>query len=87
MVVPTFNRVDSLRRTLDGLTRQTLTPDRFDVVVVSDGSTDGTLEFLTNYANGAPFELQPLEQPNAGPSRARNRGPRGRGRQSDRLPG
>ncbi len=72
VVIPTFNRKDSLRLTLDGLARQTYPQDCFEVVVVSDGSTDGTVDFLAAYA--APYALRPLTQSNAGPARARNRG-------------
>ncbi len=72
VIIPTFNRKDSLRKTLDGLARQTLPPEQFEVVVVSDGSTDGTEEFLAGCA--MPFLLRPITQPNGGPARARNRG-------------
>ena len=72
VVIPTFNRRGSLRRTLGGLAHQTYPPDRFEAVVVSDGSTDGTDDFLADYA--APYALRPVTQPNGGPARARNRG-------------
>lgn len=71
VVIPTFNRRDSLRVTLDALSRQTYPASRYEVVVVSDGSTDGTDEFL---AARADHGLRPIRQPNAGPARARNRG-------------
>lgn len=74
VVMPTFNRRESLKVTLDGLARQTYPTDQWEAVVVSDGSTDGTNEFLTDYAARAPFRLRPIVQENAGPSRARNRG-------------
>jgi glycosyltransferase involved in cell wall biosynthesis len=74
VVIPTYNRRESLRVTLDGLGRQTLPSSEFEVIVVSDGSTDGTDEFLAEYARTAPYTLRAICQSNAGPARARNRG-------------
>ena len=74
VVIPTYNRKDSLRLTLDGLARQTYPADSFEAVVVSDGSTDGTDALLTEYARTSPYCLRPFTQANAGPARARNRG-------------
>ncbi len=74
VVIPTYNRRDSLRVTLDGLARQSYPPDAFEAVVVSDGSTDGTNVLLAEYARTSPFALRPVAQANGGPARARNRG-------------
>ena len=41
VVVPTFNRWERLERTLEALSRQTMPGRDFEVVVISDGSTDG----------------------------------------------
>ena len=72
VVVPTFNRLERLRRVLTALADQTLAPDTFEIVVVSDGSTDGTDDYLRDGPH--PTELIPVTQPNAGPAAARNRG-------------
>jgi glycosyltransferase involved in cell wall biosynthesis len=40
--IPSRNRVDLLKQALESLDRQSLTPDRYEVVVTDDGSTDGT---------------------------------------------
>lgn len=74
IVVPSYNRQASLRRLLDSLAAQTLPMDQFEVVVVDDGSSDGTREFLRELQT--PYALTALEQPNAGPGSARNRGVR-----------
>jgi glycosyltransferase involved in cell wall biosynthesis len=74
VVIPTYNRKDSLRRTLDGLARQRYPFADFEAVVVSDGSTDGTAEMLADYARTAPYVIHTICQANGGPSRARNRG-------------
>ena len=49
VVIPSFNRREILSRCLDALVAQTH-PD-FEVIVVDDGSTDGTPEFLDRYAS------------------------------------
>ena len=71
VVIPTYNRVDLLRRVLEALATQTCT-DKFEVIVVSDGSTDGTHEFLQSGEAALPIRF--LMQQNAGPAAARNRG-------------
>jgi len=49
VVVPTYNRRELLRHTLDALARQTLDPAAFEVIVVDDGSSDDTREFVAGY--------------------------------------
>ncbi len=74
VVVPTFNRRESLQRTLEGLARQDVASDCFEVVVVSDGSTDDTETWLEGEVERYPFVLRLIRQENSGPARARNRG-------------
>ncbi|MDR3709359.1 MAG: glycosyltransferase [Capsulimonadaceae bacterium] len=74
VVIPTYNRRESLKRTLEGLSRQTEPHDSFEVVVVSDGSEDGTDEMLASAANSMSYRLRAIRQDNAGPAAARNRG-------------
>lgn len=71
VVIPTFNRLPRLKQVLGALSNQSLGNALFEVVVVSDGSTDGTKEYLSGYT------ARPLvyaHQENAGPGAARNRG-------------
>ena len=72
VVIPTYNRAASLRRTLEGLALHEPVEGGFEVVVVSDGSTDDTDRVLDQTAYR--FELVALNQENAGPAAARNRG-------------
>ncbi|ACL25248.1 exopolysaccharide biosynthesis glycosyltransferase EpsD [Chloroflexus aggregans] len=72
IVIPTYNRCDRLQRVLAALAKQTYPHTSFEVVIVSDGSTDGTAAFC-QYAQ-TPFHLQFIQQANAGPAAARNRG-------------
>ena len=72
VVVPTYNRCDRLRRVLGALADQTLPRDSFEVIVVSDGSTDGTDEYLRG--GQTPVDVVAVTQPNSGPGPARNAG-------------
>ena len=74
VVIPTFNRRERLQRVLGGLAAQAY-DGALEVVVVSDGSTDGTAEHLASGAT--PLPVVALVQPNSGPAVARNRGVEG----------
>jgi glycosyltransferase involved in cell wall biosynthesis len=72
VVIPTHNRREFLRACLDSFEQQSAPAGSFEVVVVIDGSTDGTAEMLSEFAPS--FELSVLTQPQAGASAARNAG-------------
>jgi GT2 family glycosyltransferase len=72
IIIPTYNRCEQLQRVLSGLERQTVPSDQFEVIVVSDGSTDGTCDFLTTAST--ELQLKPLFQENSGVAAARNTG-------------
>ena len=71
VIIPTYNRKDSLLRTLDSLGQQTFPMDRLQVVVVDDGSTDDT---QTIASLQFPFTFHYLRQKNQGATAARNYG-------------
>ncbi|MCB1053951.1 MAG: glycosyltransferase family 2 protein [Acidobacteria bacterium] len=71
VVIPTFNRLDVLPEVLDAVEAQEGAPP-FELVVVDDGSSDGTAAWLDARAFRLPAQV--LHQTNAGPARARNRG-------------
>jgi glycosyltransferase involved in cell wall biosynthesis len=72
VVVPTYNRLPILRKCLAALESQTLPPNDFEVIVIDDGSSDGTQELLTKYR--PPFRFQYLRQANSGTGAARRNG-------------
>ena len=82
IVVSTYQRLPLLRRSLPTVLAQDLDPGAFEVLVVVDGSTDGSLEYLdslvrtTGPSGIAPPPLRVVAQENRGLAAARNRGAR-----------
>ena len=72
VVIPTYNRVARLRHVITALEQQTYPLDAYEVIVVSDGSTDGTDAYLE--ALRSTMRLRWFAQPNRGPAAARNAG-------------
>ena len=73
VVIPTYNRLHLLKRTLASLLTQDIAPESFEVLVVSDGSTDDTHDYLNTFCQEHPFFKWTMQQ-NQGPSSARNFG-------------
>jgi GT2 family glycosyltransferase len=71
IVIPTYNRRDRLKRLLNTLERLHAASPEFEVIVVVDGSTDGTVEMLSELR--PTYSMQVLAQANRGPAAARNR--------------
>ncbi len=71
VVVPTFNRWERLARVVDALGRQVLDGCELEIIVVSDGSTDGTDQRLRELDLPG---VSVLSQANKGPGAARNAG-------------
>jgi glycosyltransferase involved in cell wall biosynthesis len=71
VIIPTYQRRDLVLALARSLARQDF-DGRFEVIVVVDGSTDGTAHALGQIS--APFPLTVLEQANRGAAAARNRG-------------
>jgi glycosyltransferase involved in cell wall biosynthesis len=71
IVIPTYQRPDTLFLVLDALQNQA-DPPPFEVVVIDDGSRDDTPERLVSYHPSYPFRF--FSQSNRGPAAARNRG-------------
>lgn len=68
---PTYNRADTLKRLYTSLLRQTA--GDFKWLVVDDGSTDGTAEWLREIQREQRIEIEIIEQPNSGKYIAHNR--------------
>lgn len=77
VVIPTYNRKPILEKCLRALEKQIIpahsTIQGYEVVLVDDGSTDGTLPWLTQNKIEFPH-IQIFEQDHQGPAAARNLG-------------
>lgn len=73
VVIPTFNRSELLLPTLDSVLNQTFSD--FEIIVADDGSTDNTVQVLSDYIQNKRLKnVTVLVQSNQGPGIARNLG-------------
>ncbi len=70
----TYNRAHLLGRVLDACFEQTVDPGAYEVVLVDDGSRDGTREVIEAARARATCAFTVVSQENAGLARARNAG-------------
>ena len=77
IVIPTYNRLPILQKCLKALENQTLSINTqitdYEIVLVDDGSTDNTIEWLTNNAQDFPH-VKLYQQDHQGAAEARNLG-------------
>jgi glycosyltransferase involved in cell wall biosynthesis len=74
VIVATYKRKETLRLTLTRLGEQTYSADSYEVIVVDDGSDDGTGEMVESVASAVPYALRYLYHQNKGPGATQNRG-------------
>ena len=69
VVIPVFNGEITIQETIESVLNQTFSD--FEIIVINDGSTDSTLEIVSNILDP---RLNVLTYPNAGLAASRNRG-------------
>ncbi|MCK5010218.1 MAG: glycosyltransferase, partial [Deltaproteobacteria bacterium] len=73
VIIPTFNRKDVLRKCLQALDQQKC-GSTYEIVLIDDGSTDGTQETVEELQESLSFSLTFFRQGKKGPAAARNVG-------------
>lgn len=73
IIIPTYNKKRLLRLSLYALGKQTFDHSRFEVIVIDDGSTDGTWRKMRGYKPPYPFRYI-RNVKNTGRAASRNKG-------------
>jgi len=74
IIIATYNRLPELKELIASVGAFDFPQDRFELLIVDDGSNDGTRTYLENLQPG--FQLRTVYQENQGPGAARNHGMR-----------
>ena len=74
VIIPTYNRVQLLAKALAGYEKQSSPALIRELLIVDDGSTDGTEAFVRDFRRKSRLPLRYLRQSNKGPAAARNLG-------------
>ena len=74
VVIPSYNSKKLVQQCLRSLEKQTASLSSFEVIVVDDGSNDGTIEMLKEFQKKTPLKLKSQYISNSGPATARNIG-------------
>ncbi len=75
VIIPTANRYDKLLNVIESLEKQAFDHDKFEVIVVNDGSTELAYQNLYKLPDQfANLQLKILSQPSSGAAVARNLG-------------
>jgi glycosyltransferase involved in cell wall biosynthesis len=72
VVIPVRNEEENVRKCLDSVRRMKFAPEMFEVIVVDNGSTDGTKEVAASFRETLPLQI--LDKPNAYIAAVRNAG-------------
>jgi GT2 family glycosyltransferase len=75
LIIPTFNRIHWLKKCLFALCRE-VKNTKCEIIVIDDGSTDGTRNFLDQFHPQPNIRFLVFDQNRGGPAKARNLGVR-----------
>lgn len=56
--IPSYNQKDLLKQAIDSVLEQTLKP--YEIIIVDDGSSDGSQEFISSYKQRYPELIRPI---------------------------
>ena len=75
VIIPMYNAEQSIVMALDSVKNQTFPQEKFEIIIVNDGSTDKSAEIVENYIKENPqMNIILLNQNNGGVSKGRNTG-------------
>lgn len=75
VIVPIYNAEKTVLNALNSIKAQTVGTEIFEIIIINDGSTDGSENIIKNYIKeNQEINIQLLKQSNGGVSKARNTG-------------
>ena len=74
VVIPTYNKPEIIKMTLESLGKQTLSKNQFEVMVIDDGSSVKVQRQIKSFLPSLNLNISFLTQTHKGPAAARNKG-------------
>lgn len=75
VIIPMYNAEKTIRSALDSIKAQTVDSRIFEIIIINDGSTDGSKKAVESFVHDNPgLNILYFEQENGGVSMARNSG-------------
>jgi len=74
VLIPTFNRKDVLKKAIEAYLGQSALKEVAEILIIDDGSTDGTDALVAEAARSSPVPIRYYRQANRGQAAARNVG-------------
>lgn len=75
IIVPAFNVEPYIKRCIESICHQDISPEMYEVIFINDGSTDDTLlEIKSQISKYKTLNIKLIDKPNGGLSSARNAG-------------
>lgn len=75
VIIPMYNAELVILNALESVKKQTFPTERFEIIIVNDGSTDRSRQVVENYIlTNSDLNIQLINQDNCGVSKARNTG-------------
>jgi glycosyltransferase involved in cell wall biosynthesis len=72
VIIPTYNRAELLRRTLDSFLQQSYPEDLYEIIIANNNSSDRTEEVASQYIEDYPDRVRYLQERRQGVHYARN---------------
>lgn len=76
LIVAVYNRIDEVKELLKSAENLDFERDKFEILFVDDGSSDGFTSYIDNYNSPTGLSIRYITQKNKGPGEARNNGMR-----------